>query len=166
MKRCSFALTLMLMALAIQAQPRLLKHGDGMRVTIDGQPILILGGELSNSAATCTADIDEVMPRMAKLGLNTVLVPAQWDLTEPEEGNFDFSLIDRTLEKARECRMKVVFLWFGAWKNSMSCYAPAWFKTDVKRFPRAMTANGKPLEIASVFSENISLPSCFQSRHI
>ena len=28
----------------------------------------ILGGELSNSAATSVADIDEVMPRMARLG--------------------------------------------------------------------------------------------------
>ena len=155
MRRCSFALLLLLVGLAVQAQPRLVRHGDDLRVTIDGQPMLILGGELSNSAATCTADIDEVMPRMAGLGLNTVLVPAQWDLAEPEEGHFDFSLIDRTIEKARECGLKVVFLWFGAWKNSMSCYAPAWFKTDTKRFPRAMTAKGKPLEIASVFSENV-----------
>ena len=37
----------------------------------------------------------------------------------------------------------------------MSCYAPAWFKRDVKRFPRAMTAEGKPLEIASCFSDNV-----------
>ena len=36
---------------------------------------LILGGELSNSAATSVSDIDEVLPRMKALGLNTVLVP-------------------------------------------------------------------------------------------
>ena len=35
-------------------------------------PCPILGGELSNSAATSVADIDEVMPRMKALGLNTV----------------------------------------------------------------------------------------------
>ena len=115
----------------------------------------ILGGELSNSAATSVADIDEVMPRMAALGLNTVLVPAYWELIEPEEGRFDFTLIDRTLLQARQNRLKVVFLWFGAWKNSMSCYAPAWFKQDSKRFPRAMTAEGKRLEIASCFSPNV-----------
>ena len=38
--------------------------------------LFILGGELSNSAATSVQDIDEVMPRMAALGLNTVLVHA------------------------------------------------------------------------------------------
>jgi len=118
-------------------------------------PFLILGGELSNSAATCTEDIDEVMPRMKALGLNTVLVPAYWELIEPQEGHMDFTLIDRVIDKARENDLKIIFLWFGAWKNSMSCYAPLWFKQDTKRFPRAMTRSGKPLEIASCFSLNV-----------
>ena len=117
--------------------------------------LFILGGELSNSAATCIEDIDEVMPRMKALGLNTVLVPAYWEFVEPEEGRFDFTLINRTVQQAREQDLKVVFLWFGAWKNSMSCYAPLWFKQDTKRFPRARTSQGKPLEIASCFSENV-----------
>ena len=116
---------------------------------------LILGGELSNSAATSVEDIDEVMPRMKALGLNTVLVPAYWELMEPTEGKFDFTLIDRIIQQARTLQLKVVFLWFGAWKNSMSCYAPLWFKQDMKRFPRARTSNGKPLEIASCFSEQV-----------
>ena len=115
----------------------------------------ILGGELSNSAATSVEDIDEVMPRMKALGLNTVLVPAYWELMEPTEGNFDYTLIDRTVSQARDLQLKVVFLWFGAWKNSMSCYAPLWFKQDTKRFPRARTKQGKPLEIASCFSEQV-----------
>lgn len=117
--------------------------------------MFILGGELSNSAATSVADIDEVMPSMKTLGLNTVLVPAYWEFLEPEEGQFDFTLIDRTIQQARQQQLKVVFLWFGAWKNSMSCYAPLWFKQDTKRFPRARTRQGKPLEIASAFSEKV-----------
>lgn len=118
-------------------------------------PFPILGGELSNSAATSTADIDEVMPRMKALGLNTVLVPVYWELMEPTEGQFDFTLIDRTIAQARASQLKVILLWFGAWKNSMSCYAPGWFKRDTKRFPRAVTRGGKPLEIASAFSANV-----------
>ena len=115
----------------------------------------ILGGELSNSAATSVEDIDEVMPRMKAAGLNTVLVPAYWELMEPTEGQFDFTLIDRVVTKARENELKVIFLWFGVWKNSMSCYAPAWFKQNTKKYPRAMTKAGKPLEIATAFSENV-----------
>ena len=128
-----------------------------MMLTLTGwaQNIFILGGELSNSAATSVSDIDEVLPRMKALGLNTVLVPVYWEFLEPVEGQMDFTLIDRTIDVARQQELKIVLLWFGAWKNSMSCYAPAWFKRDVKRFPRAMTAEGKPLEIASCFSDNV-----------
>ncbi len=145
----------LLCALTTWAQPRLTAHGQSARISIDGESMLILGGELSNSAATCTADIDSVIPRMAALGLNTVLVPAQWDLIEPIEQQYDFTLIDRTITRARENGLKVIFLWFGAWKNSMSCYAPEWFKRDIRKYPRAMTQQGKPLEIASVFSEQV-----------
>ena len=139
----------------VAAQSVLERHGNGAHLKVNGQPMLILGGELSNSAATCFDDIDRVMPEMKRIGLNTVLVPAQWDLVEPREGEYDFSLIGRTIDKARENQLRVVFLWFGAWKNSMSCYAPLWFKEDVKRFPRAITATGKPMEIASTFSPNV-----------
>jgi hypothetical protein len=139
----------------MSAEVKLQHQGDAAHIVMNGTPMLILGGELSNSAATSIADIDSVMPRMARMGLNTVLVPAQWDLMEADEGKFDFSLIDETINRARENHLKVIFLWFGAWKNSMSCYAPLWFKQDVKKYPRAMTRTGKPLEIASAFSENV-----------
>ena len=145
LKKVLLSSMLLMLVLSVSAQSSLRRQGDAMQLVVDGQPMVILGGELSNSAATCVADIDSVMPRMAQLGLNTVLVPAQWDLTEPVEGQFDFTLIDRTIQRARENNLKVVFLWFGAWKNSMSCYAPLWFKRDTKRFPRAMTRAGKPL---------------------
>ena len=91
----------------------------------------ILGGELSNSAATSVSDIDEVLPRMKALGLNTVLVPVYWEFLEPVEGQMDFTLVDRTIDVARQQGLKIVPLWFGVWKNSMSCYAPAWFKRDI-----------------------------------
>ena len=119
------------------------------------EDLYILGGELSNSAATSAPDIEEVLPRMKALGLNTVLVPVYWELLEPTEGQMDFTLVDCIIDVARSQGLKIVPLWFGAWKNSMSCYAPAWFKRDVKRFPRAVTAEGKPLEIASCFSNNV-----------
>ncbi len=62
------------------------------------------------------------MPQMRALGLNTVLLPAYWNLMEPVEGKFDFTLINRTIYMARREQLHVVFLWFGALKNSMSCY--------------------------------------------
>lgn len=148
---------MLLLCLSVSAfgKVEMKKQGTAEQIFVNDKPMLVLGGELSNSAATSVDDIKAVLPRMKALGLNTVLVPAQWDLIEPEEGHFDFSTIDATIETAREEGLKIIFLWFGAWKNSMSCYAPMWFKKDVRRFPRAVTASGKPLEIASVFSENV-----------
>ena len=116
---------------------------------------LILGGELGNSSASSKEDIRTIFPRLKEMGLNTVLMPVYWELVEPSEGHYDFSLLDEALSTARQNDLKLVLLWFGAWKNSMSCYAPGWVKTDAKRFPRAVTEEGKPLEILSAFSENV-----------
>ena len=131
------------------------KQGTATQLVVDGMPFLILGGELGNSSAACPQDIERIFPKLKKMGLNTVLVPVYWDLTEPVEGQFDFTLTDKALQQARENDLKIVFLWFGAWKNSMSCYAPLWFKENHKKYPRAYTQSGKPLEIASAFSEAV-----------
>lgn len=154
-----FILFLILNCLAIghtlAQNSTLQKQGTATQLVVDGAPFLILGGELGNSSAACVQDIEQIFPKLERMGLNTVLVPAYWDLIEPVEGSFDFTLTDKVLQQARRNNLKVVFLWFGAWKNSMSCYAPLWFKENYKRFPRAYTRNGKPLEIASAFSEAV-----------
>lgn len=131
------------------------KQGTATQLVVHGMPFLILGGELGNSSAACPQDIERIFPKLKKMGLNTVLVPVYWDLTEPVEGQFDFTLTDKALQQARENDLKIVFLWFGAWKNSMSCYAPLWFKENHKKYPRAYTQSGKLLEIASAFSEAV-----------
>lgn len=131
------------------------KQGTATQLIVEGKPFLVLGGELGNSSAACIEDIERIFPKLQRMGLNTVLVPAYWDLTEPEEGRLDFTLTDKVIQQARHNDLKVIFLWFGAWKNSMSCYAPLWFKQNYKKYPRACTQSGKPLEIASAFSENV-----------
>ncbi len=156
MKKVIAILCALLCVTAIQAADiSLRKQGSATQLYVDGKPFVILGGELGNSSASSPADIARIFPKLQRMNLNTVLVPVYWDMVEPVEGDYDFSLIDATLEEARRCGLKVVFLWFGAWKNSMSCYAPSWFKSDYKKYPRAYTSEGKPLEIASAFSENV-----------
>ena len=121
MKQILILISLLLAVLFAEAQqlPKLVHRGTATQLVVDGKPMLMLAGELSNSAATSKQDIDNWMPRMEAMGLNTVLVPAQWDLIEPEEGKFDFNIIDEVVQQAEDHHLKVVFLWFGAWKNSM-----------------------------------------------
>ena len=142
-------LTALLLSIIMMLVPNMLRADDAI------SQIRILGGELSNSAATSVKDIEEVLPRMKTLGLNTVLMPVYWELLEPVEDEMDFTLVDGAIDVARRQGLKIVPLWFGAWKNSMSCYAPGWFKQSPKRFPRAMTAEGKQMEIASCFSDDV-----------
>ena len=139
----------LLLSIIMMLVPNMLRADDAI------SQIRILGGELSNSAATSVKDIEEVLPRMKTLGLNTVLMPVYWELLEPVEDEMDFTLVDGAIDVARRQGLKIVPLWFGAWKNSMSCYAPGWFKQSPKRFPRAMTAEGKQMEIASCFSDDV-----------
>ena len=132
---------------------RLRKQGTATQLVVDGRPFLMLGGELGNSGASDEKYMSGVWPKLRAMHLNTVLMPVSWELIEPHEGKFDFALLDNLLDSARAGRLHVVLLWFGSWKNSMSCYAPAWVKMDQKRFPRSRTGNGGALEILTPFSD-------------
>ena len=143
---------LLLAAPAAADVPHLEKRGHATQLVVDGQPFLILGGELGNSTASDREAMKPVWPRLQAMHLNTVLAPAYWELVEPVEGQFDFASVDGLIEDARAHDMHLVLLWFGTWKNSTSSYAPSWVKRDSKRFARATGADGRPQEIISVSS--------------
>lgn len=149
MLRWLSALALFLAAPAFAQAP----HLEGGRLIVDGKPFLIRGGELGNSSAADRAWLAPHWQRLKALHLNTVLAPVTWEAIEPEEGRFDFSSLDWLVEDARANDMRLVLLWFGSWKNSMSTYVPAWVKRDGKRFPRSTGKDGQPQDILSVFGK-------------
>ena len=128
--------------------PYLRKQGTATQLIVDGQPFLIRGGELGNSSGEPDY-LKPSWPKLSAMNLNTVVAPVYWDVLEPVEGKFDFATVDGLLADARASDLRLVLLWFGTWKNSMSCYAPAWVKLDPARFPRAQDAAGRGLEILS-----------------
>ncbi|MDR1416010.1 MAG: DUF5597 domain-containing protein [Prevotellaceae bacterium] len=134
--------------------PHLAKQGTATQLMVDGKPFLMLGGELGNSTASSLHELDSVFGQLHRAGLNTALVPACWELIEPEEGRFDFTSIDAAIAAARTHSLKLTLLWFGAWKNSMSCYAPLWVKERYEKYPRSRTQSGYPLEIMTPFSDS------------
>jgi beta-galactosidase GanA len=144
-----------LVSLTAQSAPELphikTEKGTGQLI-VNGQPFLILGGELGNSSAGTAAEADLIVPKLAAMHINTILMPVAWEQIEPKEGSFDFTILDHWIETARKHNMHLVVLWFGSWKNGFSNYAPSWVKSDLKRFPRAEAIDGRPLEILSTLS--------------
>jgi beta-galactosidase GanA len=133
--------------------PHLRKQGSATQLIVHNKPFLMLGGELGNSTASDLKYMARVWPKLKAMRLNTILMPVYWELVEPQEGTFDFALLDGLIDSARTNELKIVVLWFGSWKNSMSCYAPSWVKTNQKRFPRSRTKDGKAVEILTPFSD-------------
>lgn len=133
--------------------PHLQKQGTATQLIVDDEPFLILGGETGNSSTSNIDYMKSQWPKLVKLHLNTILAPVYWDLIEPQEGMFDFTLVDGLIRDARSYNLHLVFLWFASFKNSMSCYAPVWVKTNQQRFERAQDKEGRGMEILSLFSE-------------
>jgi hypothetical protein len=109
----------------------------------------MLGGELYNSSSSSLDYLRPAWARLAAIPLNTVLMPLSWELMEPREGQFDFTLVDGLIQDARRNNLHLVFLWLASWKNGMSSYAPLWVKQNTQRFPRVIEKDGKPVEILS-----------------
>lgn len=133
--------------------PHLRKQGSATQLIVDGEPFLILGGELHNSSSSNIEYMKPIWERLQAMHFNTVLAPVYWELVEPEEGRFDFVLVDGLIQEARRHGLRLIFLWFGSWKNGMSSYLPMWVKRDVDRFPRVVIDKGKTIEVLSPLSD-------------
>jgi len=102
---------------------------------VDEKPFVCLAGELHNSSSSSAEYMDaRVWNNISGKHINTVLLPFSWETIEPEEGVFDFTLVDAIITQAQSHGFKLVPLWFGLWKNAESFYVPDWVKQDTERF--------------------------------
>lgn len=92
------------------AIPYLQKKGTTQELIVDGKPFLVLGGEPGNSTASGLDYMQPFWNSFKAMHLNTILCPVYWELTEPEEGKFDFSLVD-----------SIVFIPFNGIKSCRNC---------------------------------------------
>jgi hypothetical protein len=129
--------------------PHLQKRGTATQLIVDGKPFLALAGELLNDSATSIEHMKPIWARIAAAKFNTVLTGVSWAQIEPQEGKFDFNVLDGVIRDARSHNLRLVLLWFGSWKNGNSSYPPDWLKRDFERFPRARIAGGQSIELLS-----------------
>jgi len=83
--------------------PHLRKQGAATQLIVDGKPFLALAGELLNSSATSLEYMKSVWSKLAEGILNTLLPGVSWNQVEPQEGKFNFSVVqvgNYTLESA------------------------------------------------------------------
>ena len=97
--------------------PHLALVDGSTTLMVHGRPFLMLAGEVHNSTSSSEAWMSRAWDKAGELGLNTLYVPVTWELVEPEEGVFDFTVVDALIDQARERGGHLVLLWFGAWKN-------------------------------------------------
>ena len=141
-------------------------EGTGRLTTlyVDGKPFHARSGEIHNSSASSPEYMEErVWPALRGMNMNCVVAPIYWECIEPQEGIFDFSLIDSLLMQARRENMRLVLLWFGLWKNAASTYAPEWVRTDHDRFWYACAAGNKPLIFLNGTNIRILSPLCAEA---
>ena len=133
--------------------PHLEKRGKATQLIVDGRPFLMLAGELTNSASSSMEYMEPYWPKLAAANMNTVLAAVTWELVEPEPGKFDFALVDGAIREARRNHLRLIFLWFGSWKNGESTYTPLWVKKNQKQYPLFLPESGQAITYLSVFKE-------------
>ena len=99
--------------------PRLERLGSSWQLFVDNKPFLILGGQVQNSSMSSAEYMRTLWPKLAEMGINTVLGAVSWEATEPEEDVFDFTELDAILADARAHNVRVVIIWFGSFKNGI-----------------------------------------------
>ncbi len=81
--------------------PHLQKQGTATQLIVDGKPFLMLAGELHNNTATSLEYMKPIWPRLVQANFNTALVGVSWNQIEPQEGKFDFKVLDGVIQGAR-----------------------------------------------------------------
>lgn len=128
-----------------------IKNENGISTLyVDGKPFQAYAGEVHNSAAYDPQKMKtDIWDKMEQSNLNTLIVPVYWETLEPEEGKFDFTLVDELLKTAESYKKKLILLWFGLWKNAESAYVPGWMKRDSETYYRVEIYGGQKLNTIS-----------------
>ena len=125
-------------------------HNGKQVLYVNDAPYIAIAGEVHNSDSSSPEYMEKIWKIADDLGMNTLLLPVTWELTEPKEGEFDFSSPDALIRQARDWKKHIVFLWFGSWKNAQMMYTPEWVKRDLNRFERAQIVKGEPKNFADM----------------
>jgi beta-galactosidase GanA len=133
--------------------PRIVEKDGRFALFVDDAPYLMLGAQVNNSSAW-PAMLPKVWPAIEFMHCNTVEMPIYWEQFEPQQGRFDYSIVDTLLTQAREHHLHLVLLWFGTWKNGSQHYMPERMKLDLEHNPHVIDRNGRAMDSPSPYSKS------------
>ena len=144
--------------------PALEKRGAATQLIVDGQPWLIRGGEVANTASSSLPYMETVWPNLTRLNLNTVLVAVAWAWVEPEEGKFDFTLVDGLLDGATQGRLpggvsKVKL-------DALDRLSDALAGTGIRRILLHTCTVGQNKAFMQAFADRVQVPMLAQTDHV
>ncbi len=143
-------------------------------ISANGKPYLLYGMQIRLDRAVKRFDVtsDEQFDKYikpyfencAKLGFKTVAIPIRWRQIEPIKDNYNFTILKKYYDYAKEFDLQVQLLWFGLNVCGWSVEAPAYIlneketysylenypdvldMTDMDTIERAMLAFGELLD--------------------
>jgi hypothetical protein len=128
--------------------PQIVTTNGHHALFVDGTPFLMLGAQAHNSSAW-PGTLPKVWAAIDDLHANTLEIPVYWEQFEPEPGKFDPSIVDLMIKGAREHNVRLVFLWFGTWKNGSGHYIPLWAKSQPDLFTHITGNSGRSVDSPS-----------------
>ena len=143
-----FTLFVLTVSKSFSQLPKLIEKDGRHALLVDRKPFLILGGQAHNSSGW-PGMLPGVWASIEAMHANTLEVPIYWEQVEPEQGKFDFSLIDTLLVQSRQHHVHLILLWFATWKNGSNHYMPPWMKRDAGEYPNITGKDGKPVDSPS-----------------
>ena len=94
----------------------LLPQGGG-QLFVEGKAFLMRSAELNNSSLSSRDFMRPILRRVVDSNINTILGSVSWQQIEPQKDSFDFEELTGIIEDARAHGIRLVLLWFGAFKN-------------------------------------------------
>ncbi|WP_455639142.1 GH35 family beta-galactosidase [Parabacteroides sp.] len=133
--------------------PKIEEYNGVNQLIVNDMPYVMLSGELHNSSSSSLKYMEPIWDKLKQMHLNTIIATVSWELFEPEEGKYDYTLVEGLIKEARKNDFKLVLIWFATWKNASSPYVPAWVKKDLNRFPRLQDVPGNNAEVLTAWGE-------------
>ena len=101
--------------------PHLEKQGTATRLVVDGKPFLMLAGELRNSSGSSLDFVKPLWPQPGRDASQHGPDPGLLGAARTQRGPVRFRPGGwRHPGGAQSSHLRLVFLWFGSWKNGVS----------------------------------------------